>query len=399
MATQHNQKSKQKIGVTMATIIGVNAMIGASIFTIPAQLQLSVGPAGILTYALVIVAVWFMALSLARVAERYPEEGSFYVYAKQWGGHTLGVIAAGAYLIGLTIALGLLTRITGSYLHEVIPQYSAQVLGLLSLALLVVLNMAGAVLSKAGQIVLIIFTILPLVAITVLCLTKASFANLVPFMPYGLKNIFAATKAVVFGFFGFEAAASLYSLVNRPEKNVARAITYAIIITSAVYLLFVVSIFLALPRAYFTDATVPLSHVLLQAFPQQSWLVKGIHCGILVTIMGTVHSMIWSLSALLIACAKRIGGASFQLTQRQAVLVIGLAVGISALAFKSLNLFFSLTALFIIVGLALSIVPLVLPYKNGRTSDKVIGTLGLIAAALIFICAFDGVIQALYPRL
>ena len=89
MSTSNNQK----IGVVTATIIGMNAMIGAGIFAVPATLASCVGPAGILTYVFVIIAVWFMAQSLARVAQLYPQEGSFYTYTKQWAGHVGGLIA------------------------------------------------------------------------------------------------------------------------------------------------------------------------------------------------------------------------------------------------------------------------------------------------------------------
>src|ERR1700722_6445072 len=105
--------SQQKIGVATATIIGMNAMIGSGIFTAPATMASYVGPAGIIAYLIVIISVWFIAQSLARLAQLYPEEGSFYVYTKQWGGHIMGLIATTAYLIGLIIAMGLLTQMSG----------------------------------------------------------------------------------------------------------------------------------------------------------------------------------------------------------------------------------------------------------------------------------------------
>jgi len=110
------QAAPLKIGVVTATIIGMNAMIGAGIFTAPATIGSYVGPAGIIAYLFVIIAVWFIAQTLARVASRFPEEGSFYAYAKQWGGHIVGAIAAYSYLIGLLIAMGLLAQVSGGYL-------------------------------------------------------------------------------------------------------------------------------------------------------------------------------------------------------------------------------------------------------------------------------------------
>ena len=72
------QTNVSKIGVATATIVGMNAMIGAGIFTAPAAIGSFVGPAGIIAYIFVIIAVWFIAQSLSRVAARFPQEGSFY---------------------------------------------------------------------------------------------------------------------------------------------------------------------------------------------------------------------------------------------------------------------------------------------------------------------------------
>src|SRR5690606_30021801 len=114
-------ESHKKIGVVTATIVCMNAMIGAGIFSVPVALQSEVGPAGLITYLFVILAVWCIALSLARVAALYPQEGSFYTYARQWGGNKIGAAAACSYLIGLVIAMGLLAQIAASYLQTFIP--------------------------------------------------------------------------------------------------------------------------------------------------------------------------------------------------------------------------------------------------------------------------------------
>ena len=97
--------SSQKIGLTTATIIGMNAMIGAGIFSTPTKLLSYVGPAGILAYLFVVIAVWFMASSFARLGQLFPTEGSFYTYARQWGGHSMGLVSSGSYILGIVIAI------------------------------------------------------------------------------------------------------------------------------------------------------------------------------------------------------------------------------------------------------------------------------------------------------
>lgn len=302
MTSQHSDQAK--IGVTVATIVGMNAMIGAGIFSVPAALASFVGPAGILTYTFVIIAVWCLGTSIARLAQLFPQEGSFYIYAKQWGGHTAGLLSAGSYLLGLLIAMGLLAQVAGTYLHAYFPFISSFFWGIILLCMLTLLNAFGVVLSEVGQIILICTTLFPLILTTIMCFTKANINNLFPFMPYGLTNVFAATRAVIFGFFGFECAASLFSIVKNPEKNVSRALTYAVSIVGVIYLLFVMSLILAVPLNLFSP-TLPLSETLCIIFPHNRWIINCIHLSILSAIIGTVHSMIWSSSALLLSYFKQ----------------------------------------------------------------------------------------------
>ena len=47
----------KKIGVATATIVGMNAMIGSGIFTAPSAMAAHVGPAGIIAFFFVVVAI------------------------------------------------------------------------------------------------------------------------------------------------------------------------------------------------------------------------------------------------------------------------------------------------------------------------------------------------------
>ncbi len=390
-------QSTKKIGIATATIVGMNAMIGAGIFTAPAALTSGVGPGGILAYAFVIIAVWFMALSISRVASLYPEEGSFYNYAKQWGGHTMGVLSAGAYLIGLFIAMGLLSQVAGFYLHEYIHAVSPESLGILTLLALIILNMIGVKLSEAGQIVLICLTVIPLIITTIIGFMHADINNVIPFLPYGFKNVIAATKAVIFGFFGFEAAASLYAVVKNPEKNVPKALTYSIVIVGILYLLFVASIIVSVPITAFNKPEIAVTSILRHAFPEYKWLIPLLGISILSAILGTLHSMIWSSSSLLLSffhqlknpITKRIVHSKYN--TQIAVLIVGSFILISTLIFKNLNLFFSLTAIFILFSYATSMITLLV--KSTYATDKLITLAGLATASIIFIFAIQGVLQ------
>lgn len=386
-----------KITLTTAIIVGMNAMIGAGIFTAPAAIAFSVGPAGIAVYICVVVAVLFVALALAHLASLFPEEGSFYVYASQWGGHTIGMIASWSYVIGLVTAMGLLSQVAGLYLQPFFPSYSVHTLGLITLIAFTVLNMVGISLSELGQQILIVCTTFPIIATIVLCFAKADTTLLIPFAPHGITHIFEATRAVIFGFFGFECAASLFAIVQNPAKNVPRAITYAVILVGTLYTLFVASLILSTPLHFFTHPNMLLPNILQITFPNNPWLLKAIHISILSAVFGTIHSMIWSVSALLISLThkvknRKVRALTAHITPRIAVLLVGIAIFISFSSIKNMDLFFSLTNLGVVSAFLLSIITL-LTIKKERTINTF---LGVIASCVILFFAFEGVVRELH---
>ena len=386
-----------KIGVSTATIVGMNAMIGAGIFALPTMLATNVGPAGILSLAFVAGAVWFMAQSFARVAQLYPQEGSFYTYARQWGGHTAGLAASGSYLLGLLIAMGLLSHAAGSHLSHSFPFYDPKTWGMITLGSLTVLNMLGVSLSELGQQILIICTVFPLIGTTIMCLTKANIANLTPFAPYGMINTLDATRFAVFGFFGFEASASLFSIIKDPEKNLPKAITYSLLAVACLYLAFVASLILAVPLKLFSQYPGPVANSLIHVFPGQQWILTCIHISSISAILGTLHSMIWASGAMLLSFIKKLRTSSTQklvahgiLNERTAVLLIGLGIYTSFIVLKD-DMFFNFTALFLLLGYTLSMATLLTLKEEWESGQNYITLAGFGCAGFIAYFALSGI--------
>lgn len=389
-----------KIGLATATIIGMNAVIGSGIFSAPAAMASNVGPAGILAYILVIISVWFIALSFARLSYLFPEEGSFYTYASPWAGHAGGILACCAYLTGLFIAMGLLSQIVSFYLHSLMPNYSSYALGLFVLTTLVILNLFGVILSEWGQRILIVCTVFPLVATTILCLTNINLSYLTPFAPYGFGNVLKATRIVIFGFFGFESATSLFNLVENPRKNVPLALTYTILLVGLLYTLFIASIILSTPPALFNSSDIVVTDILSKTFPTHAWLIMLIHLSIVSAIVGTIHAMIWGSSTLVLALIKKLTSVparalmhSRLFNQRAAVLLVGFFIFLTYTTLKNLDLFFNLTACCVVFAYIMAMITLLTIKQEWKTGHNIITLAGLATAGLIFMFAAEGLVQ------
>lgn len=387
-----NKQVNHKIGAITATIISMNAMIGAGIFTTPAKLATSVGPAGIITFIFVIIAVLFMALSVARVAQYYPEEGSFYAYAKQWGGHTIGVIAAISYIAGIVIALGLLTKVTVNYLSAY-TDINPNLLGLLLVSSIVILNLIGVKFMQIGQIFLLSCTLFALIATIIFGFSHANLNNFVPFMPYGAASLVYAIPTIIFGFFGFEAAASLFAIVKNPQRNVPRALTLSVLIVGTMYLAFILAIMLSIPSAVFTDPNMTISQALIKAYPNYKWLAYAIGGAILTALLGVLQSLMYSISVLTFSFLKFLHSIYAQsfLKSPYALKAVIIAIGAITLfnffTIKNINIFFDFTALFAVSAYTLSMLTLLIKKHDKTIVQKGITIAGLITAGIIFLSA------------
>ena len=393
----HNSK---KIGVSTATITGMNAMIGAGIFAAPAVMASHVGPAGILAYVFVVISVWFIAQSLARVAKLFPQEGSFYTYTKQWGGHTIGMIANGSYIIGVLTAMGLLTQFAGKFLQYFFPTMTASSLGLIALGIILIINILGVSMSQLGQRILIVCTVFPMLATIIMCLGKADFSLLTPFAPFGFTNVLKATSTVIFGFFGFESAASLFSVVKNPEKNVPKALTYSITLVGILYIIFIGSIILSTPLDIFAGTEPLLTNILKVTFPNHPWIISIVTLSITSAILGTIHSMVWGISNLMLSFFKKIQNSTVQnlitknfINKKVTVILAGIFMFISFTTIHNLNFFFNLTAIFIVFAYVTSMITLLFIKEEWNSKQNIITILGIVTSMIMLIFATQGIAQ------
>lgn len=396
-------EKSNKIGVGTATIIGMNAMIGAGIFSITSLLASQVGAAGIITYLFAFFAVWFIAQSIARAAYLWPEEGSFYTYTRQWGGHALGLMATSGYLMGFLFAMTLLCKTIGEYLHTMIPSLSAETLGMITLLILVILNLLGAVLSQIGQYILIICTLFPLFATTILCLTKINFINLTPFMPHGIISILQGTRVAIFGLFGFECITALFNIVEKPEKNVPKALQYSLLLVGIIYFFFICSIILSIPLSFFkSNPNITIPQALQFLFPSYTFLVHLINFAIISAMLGTVHSMIWTGSSLLFSFSKIIQIRSIEnlikkriITQKTMVLICGFIILISFKIIHNKDLFFTLTDIGLIFPYITTMIALLFQPDEWKSGQNIKTILGLTTACIIFGISIQNLIETI----
>ncbi len=380
-------QKNETINLPMALIIGLNAAIGAGIFTAPLPLHRIAGAAGIFSYLIVTAIILCIGLALTKLLRLHPTPAFFYDLPKLWGGRLAGLTATYLYSSGLVVALGLLGKIAGTLLSSLFPSFSPTIWTIILLCTTALSSQMGTSWLTWGQYILFFLTIAPMAIIAFLGFSFGHVSNFLPFAPNGISGILAGTPIVAFGFFGFEAIPALFTRIKNPEKNIVRAISGTILITGIVYLIFIASIFMLLPEQAYTNTS--LGEALVSALPAYNWLIQTITWAIIITIAGTLYSMFPAISAILLQAHRNNNSILLEKSLITGIPITAIIVAISA---SNIGLLFNITAVGITGAFGLSILPLL---TNMRTkTDTFLGINALCACIILLSCAIIGIIQA-----
>ena len=290
----------KKIGLTVAVMIGLNAMVGAGIVAIPAVLAGSAGPAGILSFGLSVIVVLCMSYAFGKLSHDRPSTAWSYQHPATLYGHKAGLVIGCLYWVGVLVAMGFLVQQAGVWAQHFLPNHSAELLGSIILGTLTLLVLFGPQASSLGQYIIAAVVVLSLMSTAFVCFRYFDVGLWTPFAPYGYLAVLEAAPKAMFSLLGFESIASLATIIRDPKKNVAKACIYSVLVVGALYFIFIVSILGAIPESVFTGGQQKTLVSILAAYlPQHPTLQFFIFLGGLFAIIGTLHSMIWSVTILL----------------------------------------------------------------------------------------------------
>ncbi len=85
-------KLKRELNLLYLTAIGIGTVVGTGIVKLPGVLAEKLGPAQVLAWILTGLLVGMMALNLAELSSRFPEEGGIYIFGKQTLGGFVGFL-------------------------------------------------------------------------------------------------------------------------------------------------------------------------------------------------------------------------------------------------------------------------------------------------------------------
>jgi amino acid transporter/Trk K+ transport system NAD-binding subunit len=284
---------KRNIGLFMAVMIGIGAMMGPGIFALPGELAHMVGPLGIFAYLAMGLLTMFTALNYSELGAAIPLAGGGYSFTSRTLPKPVAFLTGWFFWIGNTLACAMYALIFALTIRAYFwPNISIPVLVFATTIIFSGINFLG--MAAALKII----TVMNLVELAILLIVSFFGAfriepqNLTPFAPMGFIPFFPGMALIYISYVGFDLITVASEEIIAPGKTIPRAITITMAVGIAIY---VFVIFTMMGTVHYTElaqSDVPFIFTADRLFG-----VWGRWSGILATMMASLSAFSVTLGA------------------------------------------------------------------------------------------------------
>ncbi len=311
----------RNLGVRDLTFMGVAAIIGASIFSAIGQASANGGPAVSLLFVFTAMACMFTAFCYARFAATVPISGSAYSYAYTSLGEIVAwilgwnllleyaisnvavAISWSKYFVDLVEGLGVHVPeyMTMDYLsakrafvetssaiangekfeslsvnlregftaYQSAPtifgwHFVANIPALLITVAITYLVYIGIKESKNTNNILVILKLLVILIVVGVGAFYVQVENWTPFAPNGISGVLKSVAAVCFAYIGFDSISTTAEECKNPQRDIPKAMMYALIICTVLYVLVTLVLTGIVPSGNLAGIEDPLAYMFMQ---------------------------------------------------------------------------------------------------------------------------------------
>lgn len=233
-----------KLGLMSIILLGVNAIIGTGIFLLPGKAAALVGVNSLWVIVFDALLVMSIALCFAEMGGMFNKNGGPYVYAKEAFGNFVGFEVgfmkwAIATIAWSAMAVGFATALGGVW-EPASTEMGKNIIATLIIVVLGIMNIMGVKISKIINNIVTIGKLLPLIFFILVGIFYVKGVNFAPMesVPDMTQASFGAAALIIFyAFTGFESIAVAAEDMEKPERNVPKAIILVLTLVSIVYIL------------------------------------------------------------------------------------------------------------------------------------------------------------------
>ncbi len=379
---------RRDLSLMDATMIGVGAMTGASIFILAGTIVGLTGSSAIFVILMNCLVTILTAMCYAELAAAFPEAGGGYLWVKESMPEPFGFISGWISWFGHTIACAFYTVVFASAIvwfmeaYHIAPDLVTnelffKLVALIILIIFTIINYLGtSIIGKAETgitvfqlIVIAIFIIAGIYAMA----TNPDAGHFSPFSK-GLNPFLTAMAFLFIAFEGYEIIAQSAEEIKEPEKNLPRAIFLSIIIVTIIYMLFLGVAIGAMGVGWLGQGTEEVQH---HAIIEAAGILIGNYgegmllIGLLVGTTATLNATIYSSSRVSFAMGRDGTFPAFfgklhpkRKTPAHSILVSSLIIAIIAVALPINDIVAAADVMFLVLFVLVNAAVIILRYTR-----------------------------------
>ena len=284
---------KRNIGLFMAVMIGIGAMMGPGIFALPGELADLVGPVGMLAYLAMGLLTLFTALTYSELGAALPLAGGGYSFASRLLPGPVAFLTGWFFWIGNALACSMYALIFALTVRDYFwPGASIVLIALVTTVLLAALNLRGMAEALKVITAMNLLELAVLVGFGVLGAAQIEPPNLKPFAPLGLGPFLPAMALIYVSFVGFDLITVAAEEIIDPGRTIPRAILITLFVGIAIYVGVVGVMMGVVPSEELAQSDVPFILAIERVFG--TW---GRWAGVVATIMASLSALSVTLGA------------------------------------------------------------------------------------------------------
>lgn len=303
---------KKSVGFLQGLAIVVGMIIGSGIFLKPSIVLNAAGSPvmALLAWVLGGVVTLCSALSIAEIASNIPRAGGLYtyleeLYGEKWGfllGWVQSIISYPASVAAQAIAFA-------TYASFFIPmgEWAMRGLALGVMGFVLLMNVLS---TRCGGIIQVVATVGKLVPVAAI-LGVGMFSGVAPgasglstaLIGEGSANIGAAILGTLWAYDGWIGVTNMAAEMKNPKKNLPKVISVGIIFVIAVYALFNIVLFNALPAEQLAASETPGADAAVALFGSGG--AAFLTAGIMISVFGSLNGYLMTAARVPQAMAER----------------------------------------------------------------------------------------------
>ncbi|MDZ7682678.1 MAG: amino acid permease [Fodinibius sp.] len=284
---------KRNIGLFMAVMIGIGAMMGPGVFALPSEVAESAGPLGIIAYLAMGLLTLFTAFSYSELGAAIPIAGGGYSFTSRTLPRPVAFLTGWFFWIGNTLACSLYAVIFALTIKNYfLPEISVILVVVLTTVVFTLINLRGQAEALTFIAIMNIIELIILVGVGVLGAFHVEPANLDPIAPMGYGPLIPTMGLIYISYVGFDLITVAAEEIIEPAKNIPRAIFITLGVGIAIYVLLLWVMMGVVNYTELAETSTPFIYIADVLFG--AW---GRWAGIIATIMASLSAFSVTLGA------------------------------------------------------------------------------------------------------